>query len=843
MKCRCSGWHALVLAWFFVLAALGADAARAGGGAGGTSRDSDLYGGGGGAVNQSTGLASPGIGGHSGFSGSGGSGGDGGRLGLQSQGGALAAGAVGVPGGDGGGCQIRVGCSGCDGGGGGGGEGGVGLLLGPAAGALTVAPGGAATGGHGGGGGSEGACLYGGGGGGGGTGLVTLGAPLIANAGAIAGGRGGRGGTSSSRLGSVPGHGGGGGAGLLALGAARVDNQGTVKGGDGGTDGAVSIRPPGNGSGDGGAGIAADAGVVLEVDNSGTIQGGASAGAGAGGPGFSGQGRLTNRAGATVRGGAGGAASMLGQGSAGGDGSGGWGGPGFRPRATAQGRGGEGVVGRDLSITNAGTIAAGGGGQASAIRFLGGSNALTLVPGSSISGDVACTGSCSGNVLTLAGASGSASLDMGRYTGFATGRKTDASHWELAGASTEPVAWTVSGGLLRVSGTLPAATFTAAGGAMLGGSGTVGATVVDADAVLVPGGPDAATGTLKTGPLALRGLARFKLGAASDRVEVDGDLDVQGARLQVVPGSGFGSGVYPLFTYTGTLTGALRLDAPPAGYTLALRHGPGKEVSLAVTSAPGAPANLRITPTQGGATLAWDAPASDGGSAITGYQVAVSPGGSCVPSPATATHCTATGLSGGQEYTFAVSATNALGSGGAATGRATPSGRGTVLPGGIGLSFSSSDAACILEHASLEQPATSGPKAPPPGLALPHGLLDFALTGCSQVQVVLTYPAIPSGARYWKRDAADAWAPFGNAVVDARAGTVTLTLTDNGPGDDDPAPGRIADPGGVGLMAAPAGARSIPTLKSWGLLLLSALLPLLALLALRLMGIKSAFSP
>ncbi|MBN9366458.1 fibronectin type III domain-containing protein [Acidovorax sp. YS12] len=250
-------------------------------------------------------------------------------------------------------------------------------------------------------------------------------------------------------------------------------------------------------------------------------------------------------------------------------------------------------------------------------------------------------------------------------------------------------------------------------------------------------------------------------------------------------------------------------------------------------SVPGAPTGLVATPGNGEVTLVWVAPASDGGAAIGGYSVAVSPGGTCVPSPATATTCTATGLANGQEYTFTVTAANVAGSGGAASASATPAWRSFAL-GGIQGRFTSAEAACTFTRAVLEAPAASGPTAPPEGLALAHGLLDFALAGCASVTLHLQYPGIPAGAKYWKRNAANAWAVFDGAVVDAAAGTVTLTLTDNGPGDDDPAPGRIADPGGVGVMAqepppAPGGARPIPTLGAWGLLLLAALLGVLGL--------------
>ena len=68
--------------------------------------------------------------------------------------------------------------------------------------------------------------------------------------------------------------------------------------------------------------------------------------------------------------------------------------------------------------------------------------------------------------------------------------------------------------------------------------------------------------------------------------------------------------------------------------------------------------------------LSWTAPASDGGSAITGYQVqvATSAGGlysdaTGCPTNSTATSCTVTGLSNGTQFFFRIAAINAVGTG------------------------------------------------------------------------------------------------------------------------------------------------------------------------------------
>ena len=87
---------------------------------------------------------------------------------------------------------------------------------------------------------------------------------------------------------------------------------------------------------------------------------------------------------------------------------------------------------------------------------------------------------------------------------------------------------------------------------------------------------------------------------------------------------------------------------------------------LAAPGVPGAPAIAKVTASNSSATLSWTAPASDGGAAITGYQVRSYSGTTLTKTqsvPSTSSSVTVTGLTNGRAYTFDVSAINAVGTG------------------------------------------------------------------------------------------------------------------------------------------------------------------------------------
>ncbi len=248
----------------------------------------------------------------------------------------------------------------------------------------------------------------------------------------------------------------------------------------------------------------------------------------------------------------------------------------------------------------------------------------------------------------------------------------------------------------------------------------------------------------------------------------------------------------------------------PRGYTVATSAGPNGSIGAAQTVAYNGTASITVTP-------------------ATGYAVD------------TVTGCG--GILAGSTFTTAqVTADCSV----SATFKAAPAvltvPEGPQMGQPITLTPPSANGWQVTQ-ASTQTTASVG-AALPPGVTLPHGVVNLRLelgTAGSTAQVVLTYPeALPAGAVYYKygpvvKNGPSRWYPFQGARISGN--TVTLTLKDGAVGDDDLTENSVInDPGGVALLAAPAGAQAIPTLGEWALALLAGALGLFSLGALRRRG-------
>lgn len=152
-----------------------------------------------------------------------------------------------------------------------------------------------------------------------------------------------------------------------------------------------------------------------------------------------------------------------------------------------------------------------------------------------------------------------------------------------------------------------------------------------------------------------------------------------------------------------------------------------------------------------------------------------------------------------------------------------------TAPGGlnIGVAMSGGDLSCGLANTTFQAPEALGAVRMPAGYVFPYGVFGFTTTSCgtgTTVTLTLTYPqALPAGTKYLKYgptsdNPTPHWYEF---PVTINGNQITLTITDNGAGDSNPAPGVITDPGGPITLATLA---PVPTLSEWMLALLSTLM-------------------
>jgi hypothetical protein len=231
--------------------------------------------------------------------------------------------------------------------------------------------------------------------------------------------------------------------------------------------------------------------------------------------------------------------------------------------------------------------------------------------------------------------------------------------------------------------------------------------------VTVPGTPTSVTGTAGNAQVALSWAAPASNGGSAitgyhvqQATSANGPYsDAAGCTL---------SSTTPSCTATGLINGTTYFFQVAA--INAVGTGSYSTASAGVTPAtvPGAPANVTGTAGNAQVALSWTAPASYGGSAITGYHVqqATSANGTyldaagCVQNSTTPS-CTATGLTNGTAYFFKVAAINSVGTGSYSTASAgvTPA---TVPGPPTGVTGTSGNAQAAL---SWTAPASNGGSA------------------------------------------------------------------------------------------------------------------------------------
>ncbi len=446
----------------------------------------------------------------------------------------------------------------------------------------------------------------GGSGGAGGTGLAQTQVGTVTINATVSGGAGGKGGDGGDGNG---GSGGAGGTGLAQTQGGTVTINAAVSGGAGGNGGTGgNCFGNGCGVGNGGSGAAGGPGLALTQGGTVTINaavtGGAGGNGGTGGTGVGGQ--ATGSGGAGDTGGAGlvmtqGGTVMVNAavtGGAGGTGAGGGSGAG------AHGTGGAGLTGSGMTLTLGGQAnvtggLSGGGTRANAITFTGGTNALSIQAGATLTGGI----SLGTNTTMLEFAQTNDYTLNNVISGSGSVVKTGAGALTLTGVNTYSGATTVSSGRLIVNGSIANSSVAVNTGGTLGGSGTVGTTSINGG-TLAPGN---SIGTLSVnGNLSFTAASTYAVEvspAASDRVNVTGTATLGGARVAASfePGT-YVARQYTILNATGGVVGTFgqKVDTNlPSGFKSALSYDTNNaflDLTLDFTPTPPGPTPPDPTP-------------------------------------------------------------------------------------------------------------------------------------------------------------------------------------------------------------------------------------------------------
>lgn len=196
---------------------------------------------------------------------------------------------------------------------------------------------------------------------------------------------------------------------------------------------------------------------------------------------------------------------------------------------------------------------------------------------------------------------------------------------------------------------------------------------------------------------------------------------------------------------------------------------------------PGAPTIGTATAGVGAAAVSFTAPASNGGSDITGYTVTSNPGG--FTGTGGTSPITVSGLTNGTAYTFTVTATNTAGTGGAsaASNSVTPKGSQTIIFGNPGAqTFGTSPTLTAAATSSL--PVTFTSTTPDICTVTAGGTLTFLKAGEATITAHQagngTYLAAPDVSQTFTVNAVLPGAP---AVTAATAGDGRATVSFTAP--------------------------------------------------------------